>query len=96
LQNLGKAKKWTPATIDKRRKLIQDFVDKGGYPEITPEEMAYLQKTAQALYQDVIKRTSADVRGFVAIHGERAVRISAKIKEIGTRRTPDKTTARGG
>ena len=78
LQNLGKAKKWKPATIERRRKLIQEFVDHSAYPEITPEVMAYLQKTAQALYQDVLKRCTAGTKGFVDIHGERAVRIKKK------------------
>lgn len=88
LQNLGKAKKWTAPAIEKRRKLIQDFVDKGGYPKITPQEMAYLQRTAQALYQDVLKRSSADVRGFVEIHGARAVRIKTPPKPATKKRPP--------
>ncbi len=80
LVNLGKLKKWSAATVEKRRKLIQEFVDQGGYPTITAEEMAYLQQTAQALYQDILKRCTAGRRGFIAIHGEVAVRIPAKPK----------------
>lgn len=75
LRNLGEKKNWNASSIEKRRKLIQDFVDRGEYPAITEEEMAYLKRTAQALYQDVLKRSSKDVRGFVEIHGARAVRI---------------------
>ncbi len=95
LVNLGKAKKWNAASVERRRKLIQDFVDKGGYPTITDEEMAYLQKTAQALYQDVIKRTSVDVRGFVEIHGERAVRISLKPKSAVPKKQSKTSAPRG-
>lgn len=86
LHNLGKAKGWTPATIEKRRKLIQDFVKKGGYPELKPEEMAYLQTTARALYQDVIERVSSDVSGFVKIHKGRAVRVRKDPKTASARR----------
>jgi hypothetical protein len=74
LRNLGKAKGWNASAIEKRRKLIQDFVDQGGYPEITPEEMDYLKKTAQALYQDILKRCTAGRRRFVEIHRADAVR----------------------
>jgi len=78
LQNLGKAKKWTASTIEKRRKHIQDFVDHGGYPKLTSEEMKYLQTTAQALYQDILKRSTAGAKGFIAIHGEVAVRVKTQ------------------
>jgi hypothetical protein len=75
LAALGQLKGWTSATIERRRKRIQNFVDNGGYPTLTPEEMAYLRRTAQALYQDILERSTAGARGFVAIHGEAAVRI---------------------
>lgn len=79
LDNLGKEKKWTPATIEKRRKRIQAFVAAGGYPAMSSEEMSYLRKTAQELYQDILKRSTAGVGGFIKIHGEAAVRVKAGI-----------------
>lgn len=75
LQNLGKKHGWTPATVEKRRLHIQKFVDEGGYPAITEDEMAYLRKTAQKLYRDVLALCVAGRRGYVAIHGEDAVRV---------------------
>ncbi len=75
LQNLGRKHGWTPATVEKRRQHIQGFIDQGSYPAITGEEMAYLRKTAQKLYQDVLALCVSGRRGYVAIHGEAAVRI---------------------
>lgn len=75
LENLAKAKKWKASTVDKRRQRIQEFVDSGGYPVLTADEMKYLQTTAQALYQDILKRSTSGAKGFVKIHGEVAVRI---------------------
>jgi hypothetical protein len=82
LQNLGKARKWSVPTIEKRRKRIQAFVDQGGYPEITPEEMQYLKKTAQALYKNILEVCTAGRRRFVQIHGADAVRTAASLAAV--------------
>lgn len=77
LANLGRKRGYTSSTVEARRKAIQSFIDSGGYPIITPEEMCYLQTTAQALYQDILIRCTAGRKGFVKIHGEDAVRIKS-------------------
>ncbi len=74
LENLGKAKKWNASTVERRRQRIQEFVDGLRYPSITVEEMTYLRTTAQALYQDILRRSTAGAKGFTEIHGEAAVR----------------------
>lgn len=88
LCNLGKAKGWNAATIEKRRRHVQAFVDQGGYPTFTEEETKYLQTTAQALYQDILKRSTAGAKGFVAIHGEAAVRLPVRPRNKSRSSTP--------
>jgi len=61
--------------LDTSAKLLDSVMK--GYPIITPEEMNYLQTTAQALYQDILSRCTAGRKGFVQIHGEDAVRVSS-------------------
>lgn len=77
LENLGRKKGYTSSTIEARRKAIQSFIDTSGYPIITPEEMRYLQATAQALYQDILTRCTSGKNGFLKIHGEAAVRVKS-------------------
>ena len=77
LENIGRRKGYTSSTVAARRKAIQSFLDGAGYPTIRPEEMAYLQTTAQALYQDILTRCTVGRKGFVKIHGEDAVRVES-------------------
>ena len=80
LQEIGKKHKLSDQTVEKRRKRIQQFIDSSGYPELTEEELAYLRRTAAAVHDDVLARCTADRRGFVAIHGEEAVKLSSRPK----------------
>lgn len=91
LQNLGKKHGWKAATVKKRRRRIQEFVEQGGYPLISEGEMDYLQETAQKLYRDVLARCVNGRAGYVAIHGEEAVRIkhTSAMRKTGKRRTKD-------
>lgn len=89
LKNLGKARKWKSSTVEKRRQRIQDFVDGGGYPVLKENEMTYLRTTAQALYQDILRRSTAGAKGFIEIHGEAAVRINPG-SSVDKKQLPDK------
>ena len=70
LENIAKSKNYTRATLKLRREKIQEFFDKGGYPNVTEEEMAYLKKTANELYAEIMESCTRGTRGFLAIHKE--------------------------
>ena len=70
LENIAKEKRYTPATLKERREKIKAFFDTGGYPKISPEEMAYISKTANDLYVEILAACTKGTRGFLAIHKE--------------------------